>query len=121
MYTLDYLPSAFEDMVAIARYVGVELKAPDAAERLAAKLIAAVENACEFPYAAPLYVPIKALKYEYRKLVVQNYLVFYRVDEAQKRITVSRVIYGGRNHSLLLEKDAEAQTSDERQDESSPV
>lgn len=108
MYTLEYLPSALDDMVDIARYIGVELKAPDAAERLALKLIAAVENACEFPYAAPLYVPIRTLQYEYRKLIVQNYLVFYRIDEAQKRITVARVVYGGRNHSLLLEKDTEA-------------
>lgn len=104
MYRLEYLPSALEDLVETARYIGVELKSPDAAERLAVKLIAAIENAREFPYAAPLYLPIRALKYEYRRLVVQNYLVFYRVDEAKKLVTVARVIYAGRDHSPLLEK-----------------
>ena len=35
MYTIEYLPIARRDMVDIAKYIGVKLANPDAAERLA--------------------------------------------------------------------------------------
>ena len=54
---------------------------PNAADRLAMNLIEAAEGVCVFPYAAPAYQPIRPLKHEYRKLVVQNYLMLYWVDE----------------------------------------
>lgn len=38
MYTLEYLPIARRDMVDIAKYIGVKLEAPDAAERLAEEI-----------------------------------------------------------------------------------
>ena len=37
MYTIEYLPIARRDMVDIAKYIGVKLANPDAAERLAEK------------------------------------------------------------------------------------
>jgi toxin ParE1/3/4 len=38
----------------------------------------------------------------YRKIVIRNYLVFYRIDEEKKIIIIVRVIYGGRNYNKLL-------------------
>ena len=38
MYTIEYLPIARRDMVDIAKYIGVKLANPDAAERLAEKM-----------------------------------------------------------------------------------
>lgn len=39
MYTIEYLPIARRDMVDIAKYIGVKLANPDAAERLAEKML----------------------------------------------------------------------------------
>lgn len=102
MYNVEYLPSAVRDLSEIVRYIRSELDNPTAAQRLAEKLMDAAERLAEFPYAHPVYVPIHPLKTEYRKIVVQNYLLFYSVDEKTKTVLVARVIYGKRNieHTL---------------------
>lgn len=103
MYDLEYLPIARRDMIEIARYISQELQNPDAADRLAAAMIEAAEAARIFPYAAPPYFPIRPLKHHYRKLLVQNHLIFYWVDDPARKITVARVIYAKRDYASMLE------------------
>lgn len=93
MYKLVYLPVARQDMVDIVRYISRELCNPAAAERLAMELIQAGDSIPGFPYANPAYTPIRPLKHEYRKRLVQNYIMFYWVDEDKKLVTVARMIY----------------------------
>ena len=102
MYSLQYLPVARRDMLEIVRYISMDLQNPNAADRLAMNLIEAAEGVCVFPYAAPAYQPIRPLKHEYRKLVVQNYRMLYWVDEEKKLVTVARVVYAKRNYDRLL-------------------
>ena len=102
MYKLEYLPAARKDMLEIVRYISKELQNPDAAERLAGKFIDAVEGVLKFPYATPAYHSIRPLGHEYRKIPVQNYLMFYWVNEEEKIVTIARVIYAKREHRRLL-------------------
>ena len=95
MYTIEYLPIAKSDMVDIAKYIGVKLENPEAAERLAEKLT-------DMPYKCPVHIPVKPLRHEYRKLIVQNYIMFYWVDEDKKLITIARVVYSGRDYENIL-------------------
>lgn len=90
-------------MVEIARYISQTLNNPAAARRLSAQLAEAEGRTVQFPYASPVYHPLKPLKHEYRKQFVQNYIMLYRVDEDQKLVTVVRVIYARRNYEKLLE------------------
>lgn len=101
---MEYLPVARQDMIDIARYISRELNNPVAADRLAVELVEAGESIPAFPYANPAYIPIRPLKHEYRKLLVENYLMFYWVDEERKLVTVARVIYAKRDYDLLLER-----------------
>lgn len=103
MYKLEYLPVAQRDMVEIVRYISGELQNPVAAESLAMELVNAAESVLTFPYALPAYQPIRSLKREYRKILVQNFFVFYWVDEERKLVTVARVVYAKRDISRLLE------------------
>ncbi|WP_101698686.1 type II toxin-antitoxin system RelE/ParE family toxin [Clostridium minihomine] len=103
MYKLEYLPIAKQDMTDIARYISQTLINPAAAERLASEMIEAADRLIDFPYANPAYYPIRSLKHEYRRLLVQNYIMLYYVDEAQKLITIARVIYARRDYGRLLE------------------
>lgn len=103
MYRLEYLPIARKDMLEIVRYISQELQNPDAADRLAEALINAAEGVLKFPYASAVHQPIRPLKHEYRKILVQNFLVFYWVDEEKKLVTVARVIYAKRDYGRLLE------------------
>ena len=102
MYTIEYLPIAKSDMVHIAKYIGVKLEYPEAAERLAEKMIEAAEKLTDMPYKCPVHIPVKPLRHEYRKLIVQNYIMFYWVDEDKKLITIARVVYSGRDYENIL-------------------
>lgn len=102
MYSIEYLPIARRDMVDIAKYIGVKLANPDAAERLAEEMIEAAEKLTDMPYKCPVYTPVKPLKHEYRKLIIQKYIMFYWVDENKKLVTIARVVYSGRDYDKLL-------------------
>lgn len=103
MYKLAYLPVARQDMIEIVRYISHELQNPIAADQLAMELIEAGNGILKFPYANPVFIPIRPLKHEYRKLLVQNYFMFYWVDEMKQPVTVARVVYAKRDCERLLE------------------
>lgn len=90
-------------MVEIVRYISKELHNPAAANRLATSFLEAADRAASFPYAAPSYTPIRSLKHEYRKLVIQNYLMFYWVDEQKQTVTIAYVTYAKRDYERLLD------------------
>ena len=102
MYKLEYLPLARQDMLDISQYIGRELCNPEAAWKLAEEMVEAAERLRDFPYSNAVYVPIRQLRYEYRKLLVKNYIMFYRVDEAARKITIARVVYARRDYEKLL-------------------
>lgn len=102
MYKLEYLPVARRDMIEIVRYISQELQNPTAADQLAMELIEAGDSIPKFPYVNPAFIPIRPLKHEYRKLLVQNYFMFYWVDEVKKLVTVARVVYARRDYERLL-------------------
>lgn len=101
-YKLEYLPSARKDMIEIIKYISKYLNNPSAADELTVELIEAGERLIDFPYSCPIYVPIKPLKHEYRKLLVKNYLMFYSVNETNKIVTIARVVYAKRDYEILL-------------------
>ena len=102
MYKLEYLPTALNDMVEIVKYISAELKNPIAANRLSEEFIKAAEGLTDFPYSNPVYTTMRPLKREYRKTVVENYIMFYWVDEANKIITITRVLYGKRDYGKII-------------------
>ena len=102
MYQLEFLPIAKQDMIDIAQYISHELLNPTAAEKLADAMIDAAEMLADFPYINAIHQSIKPSKKEYRKLIVKNYIVFYWVDEKDKKVTIARVIYARRDYEGLL-------------------
>ena len=103
MYSVEYMPLAVQDMVEIVVYITRELNNPTAAERIAEQLTKAGESLRDFPYAQTAYTPLRPLKHEYRKLLVENYMMLYWVTETEKRVTIARVVYARRNYAKLLE------------------
>lgn len=99
-YQLKIFPLARRDMEQIFDYIAVELCNPSAAIRLINDFEKAFEKVCDFPESCPFinneYVKDKSL----RKLVLNNYIAFYRVKNNE--IQVVRVLYGMRNYESLL-------------------
>ena len=99
-YQLKIFPLARLDMEQIFNYIAVELCNPTAAIGQINDFEKAFENVCSFPESCPYinneYVKDKSL----RKLIVNNYIAFYRVRNDE--IQVVRVLYGMRNYEALL-------------------
>ena len=97
---LNIFPLAQADMEQIFEYIAVELCNPTAAIGQINDFERALNNVCAFPesclYICNEYVKDKTL----RKLVVNNYIIFYRVKDEE--IQVIRVLYGMRNYEAFL-------------------
>ena len=94
---------ALQDMTEIVSYISHVLHNPQAAQAFADDSIAEAEKLASFPYAMPVYIPIRPLKHEYRTVLVHNYLMFYIVNEPLKQITVFRVIHAKRDYGKILD------------------
>ncbi len=103
MYKLKYLPIARNDITNIAWYVAHQLSNPVAAKNLTEKMLSRAEMLTTSPFINPVYIPIKPLKFEYRKLFVGNFIMFYYVSEIDKTITIARVIYSKRDFEKFLD------------------
>ena len=99
-YRLKIFPLAKLDMEQIFDYIAIDLCNPTAAIGQINDFEKAFENICTFPESQPFikneYVKDKSL----RKLVVNNYIAFYRIKE--KEIQIVRVLYGMSNYENLL-------------------
>ena len=87
MYNIEILQSASDNIDDIGRYIAAELKNKTTAERLTDKIYSAIEMLAAFPYAHPVHQTPQneePLKHEYRKILVDNYFVFYHVDECAR-------------------------------------
>ncbi|MBE5749656.1 MAG: type II toxin-antitoxin system RelE/ParE family toxin [Clostridiales bacterium] len=99
-YKLKIFPLARQDMEQIFEYIAVDLCNITAAIGQINDFEKAFENICNFPESCPYinneYVKDKTL----RKLIVNNYIAFYRVREEE--IQLIRVLYGMSNYQSFL-------------------
>ena len=101
-YRMRFTPKAAEDLDAIYEYVFSSLSATIAAEDLMEHMEKAVQQLLQFPLSGS-YVREEALKAKgYRKVVVDNYLLFYVVDEAKKQVVIRRVLFGASRYQEVL-------------------
>ncbi len=101
-YSLRFTQKASEDLEQIYIYISDKLFADIAAERLLDKIENNIMRLRNFPYSCS-YVLDELLKNKgYRKLIVDNYLVFYLVNDTEKQVVIMRILYGAQNYQDLL-------------------
>jgi len=100
VYKIRYLPLALDDLKEIVRYIAHELEVPRAAENLLEKIDKEVKKIADNPFRCRVYFPSKKLKHEYRVLHINNFSLFYLVEE--EKIEIHRVIYSRREISRIL-------------------
>ena len=103
MYKIEYLPIAHKDMYDIIYYISNEIKNPTTAKKLAKKFLDGERSILSFPYGNSIYNSRKKLIHEYRKIRIDNYLMFYIINENTKVITIVRVLYQKINLNNILE------------------
>ena len=101
MYNVVYLPTARKQLMDAAIYIAMELRAPDAAERLLDDVDAAVASLREMPYRHALYPTLYAMKREIRFIPIRNYLLFYVVKEQEHTVEIWRFLHQRQNTGKL--------------------
>lgn len=101
-YKLIVMPATLEDMDNIYDYITQTLCAPTAANNLLNKLLQEMERLKDFPLSGEIQPNTENLKREYRRLIVDNYIIFYTVDEQTQTVYIMRVLYGASNYLTIL-------------------
>ena len=96
-YKIKYLPLAVQDLSEIARYLSGFY--PKTASRVLKELREKITKLGDAPKMCEVY----RLDPAYRRLVVDQYLVFYRVNDENKIVEIHRVLRGAWNLPQYLE------------------
>ena len=102
-YSVVFTEPAEEDLDGIYGYISQHLHNTDAARTLMESFQQKILRLEDFPLSCPVITILLPQK-EYRRLNVGNYLVFYRVDEAERCVYVVRILYASRNYLALLDE-----------------
>jgi len=101
-YRLEFTSKAEDDLDEIYGYIFGTLSAASAADKLVDHIEHAIMRLKEYPFSCQyvLNEPLKARGY--RKLIVDNYLIFYLVNEAETQVVIMRILYGASNYQDIL-------------------
>ena len=101
-FHLKFTTIANDDLEQIYCYISGKLFAEIAADNLLEKIESSIMKLKEFPFSCS-YVLDESLKNKgYRKLIVDNYIVFYLVNEMEKQVVIMRILYGAQNYQNIL-------------------
>jgi len=97
-YTVRLLRVAEDDFNEIVTYIAAENRA--AAEMIATKIEKNLIRLSFYPYLGKIPKDEELSRLGYRFLVVENYLIFYTIEE--QTILIHRIIHGARNYLNLF-------------------
>ena len=88
-YRIIYEESFISDLNEVTDYITFVLYNPQASERLLKKIYKMIDNLQYFPTLFKQYKETC-----YRRIVVNNFLIFYLIDESNQRIHILHFYYG---------------------------
>ncbi|HXG38365.1 MAG TPA: type II toxin-antitoxin system RelE/ParE family toxin [Bacteroidota bacterium] len=97
-YGIRLLRGAEEDLTEIVTYIAADR--PSAAEALATRIEKNLQLLSKNPHLGRIPNDEDLLRLGYRYLVVENYLIFYTIEE--QTVYVHRILHGARDYLSLL-------------------
>ena len=94
-YNIEYISTFQMDILKITENLA---EYPQKAKRLFEQVDKALLDAVEMPRMYPIYEDYPL----FRRIVVLDYLVFYKIDEPNHKIEVHRLIYGKMDLKKLI-------------------
>ena len=102
MYDLRISEVADQDLDTIIKYISVDLANPEAAKNILDKL----ENVYLFLKDSPLMYSVcddSRLKAKaYRKVLIGNYILIFRIEKFPRRVYILRFFYGAQDYLTQL-------------------
>lgn len=103
-YIVEVTSQAQEQLHLITHYITYELKAPDAAFQLLDTLENAFLSLANFPQRIPLMDIEPWHTNGIRHFPVKNFLIYFWIDEENKKVQITAIIYKKRNQLQQLSK-----------------
>ncbi|MBR2214314.1 MAG: type II toxin-antitoxin system RelE/ParE family toxin [Selenomonadaceae bacterium] len=101
-YKVEIPLRVHEQMLRIASYIQEELMAPQAAKNVLANLEGAILSLDLFPERVPLSRDENMRSRGIRCMAVQNFLIYFWIDEENMQVNIINVIYGRRSDEIKL-------------------
>ena len=102
-YRVIFTETAETELDGIYDYISRTLLSEDAANRLMEKIEASTLRLEIFPESCSIADGYIINDIQYRKLIVDNYILLYNIDEAIKQVNIIHVFYGRRNYLQDIE------------------
>lgn len=102
VYSVLITSSAEKDLMDIVQYISSQLLAPKSALRTLEVLEEKIAELSQLPERCPLVSDARLAYLGYRKLVVDDYIVFNSIDTKEDRIYVERILHSRRNWVGLI-------------------
>ena len=99
-YKIEYSKESGLDLIDIKKYIKYNLQEPESAEKLISKIRTEIHELSNNPQIYAIIDDDFIKRFEIRKLILDNYIVFYRIKNYD--IQIVRIIYGRRNWIDLL-------------------
>lgn len=97
-FEVEFTEQCIEEMDNIYNYISKQLKENEAAKRLIKEVNKRVLDLSSSPNLYMKIGKVDKLKREYHRIVVKNFVVLYTIDYENKKIFVSRMVYGRQNY-----------------------
>jgi addiction module RelE/StbE family toxin len=101
-FNLKFSIKASDDLEQIYIYISEKLFADVAADKLLNKIESSIMRLKNFPYSCSFVLDDLLKSKGYRKLIVDNYIVFYLVNEIEKEVVIMRILFGAQNYQDML-------------------
>ena len=101
-YSIIYSPKSIDDLKGIYSYIAFKLNAPDTAEHQANRIRTTIRSLDIMPSRNPIvdWEPWKSMNTH--KVPVDNYIVYYTIDNNDFIVTIVRIFYSGRNLKNIM-------------------
>lgn len=94
MYKLIITSPAETDLADITEYIAKDLSAPIAASNFLNEVSKCYDNISRTPLMYELCQNERLRARKYRKALIKNYVMLYKVDEQTKTVSIMRFVYG---------------------------
>lgn len=101
-YIVKLTQQAEENLREIADYIRFTLQAPGTAAKMLDILAEEIFSLDHFPYRAPLTKEEPWHSQGVHALTVKNFLVYFWIDDAAKKVQVMGIVYGRRDQRHQL-------------------
>ena len=102
-FQIEFLSSALNDITEIISTF-IMLGSKNGAIRMKDKINKAAQQLSVFPFSGVTVPDDKLARSGYRMIIIEKYLMFYRIFEDDKKVIIYRVLNGKINYPTLLNR-----------------